>query len=86
MSEQHPEPVHQLPVVLGAQGFQLLARAAPIEAAAVVIRGAAPSWIHRDPFDRVLVVQAPLEDLRLFTADGGLLADGDAVDWVSGWP
>jgi PIN domain nuclease of toxin-antitoxin system len=37
--------------------------------------------LHRDPFDRLLVVQARLEDLRLFTADDQVLAYGTpAVD------
>ncbi|AFL89442.1 hypothetical protein Terro_3224 [Terriglobus roseus DSM 18391] len=29
---------------------------------------------HRDPFDRLLVAQAIVEDLRLLTVDGGLTA------------
>lgn len=36
---------------------------------------------HRDPFDRLLVVQARQEDLRLFTTDDQVLAYGPpAVD------
>jgi len=37
------------------------------------------SWIHRDPFDRLLVVQARLEGLRLLSADRTLLAYGEHV-------
>lgn len=36
-------------------------------------------WIHRDPFDRLLVVQAQLEGLRLLSADRALLAYGEHV-------
>jgi PIN domain nuclease of toxin-antitoxin system len=36
-------------------------------------------WIHRDPFARLLVVQAQLEGLRLCTADRRLLEYGQAV-------
>ena len=39
-------------------------------------------WIHRDPFDRLLVVQAHLEGLRLLTADRTLVGYGEAVCWV----
>jgi len=36
-------------------------------------------WIHRDPFDRLLVVQAQLEGLRLLSADRALVAYGKHV-------
>lgn len=39
-------------------------------------------WIHRDPFDRLLVAQATREGLRLLTADRTLLGYGEAVRWV----
>lgn len=39
-------------------------------------------WIHRDPFDRLLVVQAQSEGLRLFTTDRSLAEYGEAVRWV----
>ena len=35
--------------------------------------------IHRDPFDRLLVVQAQLEGLRLLSADRALVAYGEHV-------
>ena len=36
-------------------------------------------WHHRDPFDRMLVAQARVENLRLLTADSALSAYGDFV-------
>jgi len=36
-------------------------------------------WIHRDPFDRLLVAQALREGLRLLTADRTLLGYGEMV-------
>ena len=39
-------------------------------------------WIHRDPFDRLLVAQAARERLSLLTADRTLLGYGDVVRWV----
>lgn len=40
--------------------------------------------IHRDPFDRLLVVQAAREGLRLLTSDRTLASYGDPVQWVAG--
>lgn len=39
-------------------------------------------WIHRDPFDRLLVAQASRERLTLLTVDRTLLGYGDWVRWV----
>lgn len=39
-------------------------------------------WIHRDPFDRLLVVQARVEGLRLLSADRTLMAYGEHVQTV----
>jgi len=39
-------------------------------------------WIHRDPFDRLLVVQAQLEGLRLLNVDRTLVAYGEHVEAV----
>ena len=36
-------------------------------------------WIHRDPFDRLLVAQAHREGLRLFTTNRTLLGYGEVV-------
>ncbi len=41
-------------------------------------------WIHRDPFDRLLVAQAALEGLRLLTTDRTLAGYGEHVRWVTG--
>jgi PIN domain nuclease of toxin-antitoxin system len=38
--------------------------------------------IHLDPFDRLLVVQAQREGLRLVTTDRRLAEYGEAVRWV----
>ena len=39
-------------------------------------------WVHRDPFDRLLVAAARVEGLRLLTADRTLLAYGPEVHWA----
>ena len=39
-------------------------------------------WVHRDPFDRLLVAQAAQERLSLLTADRTLLGYGEVVRWV----
>lgn len=39
-------------------------------------------WIHRDPFDRLLVAQARQEGLLLLTADRTLSDYGEAVRWM----
>jgi PIN domain nuclease of toxin-antitoxin system len=59
------------------EGFQEL----PIQAEHVLAVRDLP-WIHRDPFDRLLVVQAQREGLRLFTTDRRLAEYGEAVRWV----
>ena len=40
--------------------------------------GALP-WVHRDPFDRMLVAQAECERLVLLTADQTLAGYGECV-------
>ena len=59
------------------EGFQEL----PIKAEHVLAVRDLP-WIHRDPFDRLMIVQAQIEGLRLFTADRRLVKYGEAVLWV----
>ena len=59
------------------QGFREL----PIQAEHVMAVQHLP-WIHRDPFDRLLVAQAARERLSLLTADRTLLGYGDGVRWV----
>jgi len=39
-------------------------------------------WRHRDPFDRMLVAQAQVEDLVFLTADNSIAAYGDFVRLV----
>jgi PIN domain nuclease of toxin-antitoxin system len=36
-------------------------------------------WLHRDPFDRMLVAQAQTENLILLTADPAVVGYGDCV-------
>ena len=36
-------------------------------------------WCHRDPFDRMLIAQAQVEDLLLLTADVALTAYGKVI-------
>ena len=41
-------------------------------------------WIHRDPFDRLLVAQAIHSGLTLLTADRTLRSYGHQVIWIGG--
>ena len=59
------------------EGFQEL----PIEVEHVLAVRHLP-LIHRDPFDRLLVVQALQEHLRLLTTDKTLMGYGEAVQWA----
>lgn len=59
------------------EGFREL----PIEVDHVLAVQQLP-WIHRDPFDRLLVAQAIREGLSLLTADRTLLGYGEAVRWA----
>jgi PIN domain nuclease of toxin-antitoxin system len=59
------------------EGFEEL----PIQLAHVLAVQHLP-WIHRDPFDRLLVAQSAQERLGLLTADRILLGYGDSVQWV----
>jgi PIN domain nuclease of toxin-antitoxin system len=38
-------------------------------------------WIHRDPFDRLLIAQARLEDMAILTADGHIAQYGITTIW-----
>jgi PIN domain nuclease of toxin-antitoxin system len=53
----------------------------PIQADHVLAVAHLP-WIHRDPFDRLLVAQAQREGLRLLSADRILLGYGDVVQYA----
>lgn len=59
------------------EGFQEL----PIEVEHVLAVLKLP-WIHRDPFDRLLVAQAQREGFRLLSTDRILLGYGEAVRWA----
>ena len=62
---QLPEPIDDYVTSrLSADGIVAL----PISLAHVLRAGRLPP-LHRDPFDRMLVAQAQLEELRLLTAD-----------------
>ncbi len=47
-----------------------------------VIRVSTLPWIHRDPFDRLLVAQAAVDGLKLHTADAALAGYGRMVKMV----
>jgi PIN domain nuclease of toxin-antitoxin system len=57
-----------------AEGFAELGIQAPH-----IVRVAALPWLHRDPFDRLLVAQAIEERLTLLTADATLKGYGRFV-------
>jgi len=59
-----------------ADGFVEL----PIAARHAAIAGALPLH-HRDPFDRMIIAQAQLEDLSVITADARIADYGVSVVW-----
>ena len=61
--------VAQLPVVIRDEGFKEL----PISAAHA-LRAPELTFLHRDPFDRMLVAQAELEQLVLVSNDSRIAA------------
>ena len=70
-----------MPCTAGA--FYADAIASGIEELPVVSRhaqgvGALP-WVHRDPFDRMLVAQARTEGMVLLSHDGDVIRYGDGV-------
>ena len=69
----------QLRVGLLREGFQELA----IEAEHCLAVQHLP-WVHRDPFDRLLVAQTISSERTLLTADRTLEQYGPAVRWVGG--
>ena len=60
---------------------QLQSRELPIRAAHVV-RAATLPWVHRDPFDRLLVAQALEDRLTLLTSDATLKGYGRFIKVV----
>jgi PIN domain nuclease of toxin-antitoxin system len=70
-----PEPVERyVPARMAAQGIGALP-VLPVHA----LRVAGLPPLHHDPFDRLLVSQALIEDLPLMTADGQLTAYGAEI-------
>ena len=57
-----------------ASGFEHL----PFMASHAVIVGTLP-WLHRDPFDRMLLAQARFEGIPLLTHDDAIIRYGDGV-------
>lgn len=57
-------PERYVPDRLRRYGFDLI----PFEVSHAIRAGALPP-VHRDPFDRMLVAQAQIEDLPILTAD-----------------
>ena len=53
-------------------------RAIPFDAQAAVAVGALP-WIHRDPFDRMLIAQAQTASMKLLSHDANVLRYGDVA-------
>jgi len=67
-------PLERYDAVLEQAGFEQLT----IEARHAIAAGALPRH-HADPFDRMLVAQAQIEDLTLVTCDPLILAYGVQV-------
>ena len=53
-------------------------REIPFDAQAAVAVGALP-WIHRDPFDRMLIAQAQTASMKLLSHDANVLRYGDVA-------
>ena len=70
------EPSRYVPDRLARHGFEALA----IELRHVLRAGALP-FIHRDPFDRLLVAQAQLENIPIVTADPAIAQYDVEVIW-----
>lgn len=69
-----PEPVYELAIETGFT-----------ELAVTSTHGCAVAhlpWLHRDPFDRLLVAQAQISRLRLLTADRSLTQYSDLVELI----
>lgn len=74
---QLPENAERfLPKQIGANGFQVL----PIHLRHT-LRVARLPRLHRDPFDRLLIAQAILEDFTILSADEQLSRYPVAVEW-----
>jgi PIN domain nuclease of toxin-antitoxin system len=60
-----------LPTTLGRRVADLGAETLPVTLEHGLLAGSL-RWDHRDPFDRILVAQATLEELVLVTVDGAI--------------
>lgn len=60
-----------LPTTLGRRVTDLGATPLPVTMEHGLLAGSMP-WDHRDPFDRILVAQATLEELVLVTVDAAI--------------
>lgn len=60
----------------------MMAEELPVTASEMLQAGALP-WVHRDPFDRMLVAQAQLNGLELVTKDAAISAypEVSCVPW-----
>jgi len=68
-------PVSFIPSRLARDGYAVL----PIHLAHAIEAGGLPP-LHRDPFDRILVAQARIEEMTILTADPKILAyDVEAI-------
>jgi len=74
----------ELPLSLPARVEQIGATTLPVSLEHAVFAGSMP-WPHRDPFDRLLVAQATLDNLTLVTVDSAIapLPAPRILSWVS---
>ena len=70
------DPEEFIPEQISANGFQIL----PIQLRHALKISALPS-VHRDPFDRLLVAQALVEDLTILSGDSRIAAYPVDVLW-----
>ena len=70
------DPAELIPERVAANGFLVL----PIEVRHALHVATLP-LLHRDPFDRLLIAQAQMEDLSILTADPAIARYDVAVAW-----
>ena len=71
-----PAPISEMIEVCGSLQISIL----PIAAAQLERLKDLP-WIHRDPFDRLLICQALEKDLTLITVDSNIVKYDVKTDW-----
>lgn len=74
--EMDQDPATLIPSLLTECGFQSLSITM-----GHALRVAALPLLHRDPFDRLLIAQAQLEDLTILTADPAIARYDVTVAW-----